>query len=140
MQTILHIENEQAMFDVAHQLAKKLSPGFIVYLQGDLGAGKTTLVRGILRAMGFSGYVKSPTFTLVEPYDIGTQTVYHFDLYRIDSPESLEFIGIRDYIGEKSICLIEWPEKGQGYLPSPDLTCYIEIHGNIRIIRIDEKH
>ncbi len=122
-----YCENEAAMAQFAHQFAPCLQPGMVVYLQGQLGAGKTTLVRQILRALGYENKVKSPTYTLVESYDIAGATLHHFDLYRLSHPEELEYLGIRDYINGQAICLIEWAEKGKGLLPPADITCYIDL-------------
>ena len=117
----LLIDNEEQMVRLGTTLAEATEGEAIIYLQGNLGAGKTTLCRGILRHFGHKGAVKSPTYTLVEPYDVSGQLVYHFDLYRLADPEELEFIGGRDYFSEAGICLIEWPCRGEGALPEADL-------------------
>ncbi|SJM92526.1 ATPase with strong ADP affinity [Crenothrix polyspora] len=116
------------------KLWQVLPPKALVFLQGDLGAGKTTLVRGFLRAGGFSGAIKSPTYTLVEEYSIGTQKIFHFDLYRLSEPEELEWIGINDYFDQNSLCFIEWPTKGAGFLPMPDYEISLMNHGSGRQI------
>lgn len=106
----------------------------IVYLQGGLGAGKTTLVRGILRAMGFDGPVKSPTYTLLEPYE--ELLVFHFDLYRIADSRELDFIGIDDLLETQAIKLIEWPERGAPRLPPPDLSLSLRVQGEGRHVEV----
>ena len=116
---------EDTMF-VAGMFAMAIGAGGVIYLEGDLGAGKTTFVRGFMRGLGFLDAVKSPTFTLVEPYELGRGQVYHFDLYRLGHPEELEYLGVDDYFNENALCLIEWPEKGSGYLPDCDILLSIE--------------
>ena len=100
-----------------------------VYLAGELGTGKTTLVRGFLRASGVTGTVRSPTFTLVEEYRIGAMTVEHYDLYRLSGPEELEFLGLRDHLAKDALCFFEWPERGVGILPAPNLDIRFEHAG-----------
>lgn len=102
---------------LAKQLATRLRPGMLVYLSGELGAGKTTFTRLLLEALGFSGRVQSPSFAIVLEYSFGEHQVYHFDLYRLSSPIELEELGFRDYLAQGGIILVEWPEKGQGVLP-----------------------
>lgn len=107
-----------------------------LFLEGDLGAGKTTLSRGILRAFGHVGAVKSPTYTLVEVYELRDRTLCHFDLYRLGDPEELEYMGIRDYFVEKNVCVIEWPERGAGILPKADLIVQLTPEGDGRRVHI----
>jgi len=122
-----HLLDEAATLDLGAQLAQVNPESSIVFLQGDLGAGKTTLVRAWIQALGYAGRVKSPTYTLVEPYEIQGQQIFHFDLYRMADPEELEYIGGRDYFFGQGFCLVEWPDKGEGMLPEPDLIIELQV-------------
>lgn len=127
-----YIPDEKSMLALGADLAAACPEGAVIYFEGELGAGKTTLVRGLLHALGHLGVVKSPTYTLVEPYLICGRRLYHFDLYRLGDPEELEYIGSRDYFSEEAVCLVEWPERGQGQLPAPDLRLSLSFQGKGR--------
>lgn len=132
----VHLNDERSTLSFGAQLAKNFPEKGVVFLHGTLGAGKTTLVRGILLASGHLGSTKSPTYTLVEPYQLPDRKFYHFDLYRIADPEELEYMGFRDYLDENALCLIEWPQKGQGFLPKADCELSLSYEGEARSITL----
>jgi len=111
---------EQDLDGFAQRFARELAPPLVIWLEGDLGAGKTSFARGLIHAMGYSGRVKSPTYGLLEYYQLANLQVLHMDLYRISDPGELEFLGIGDLLDDATILLIEWPDRGDGWLPKPD--------------------
>ena len=126
MSEVFELPGEADTLAFGSQLAQRLSGGGMVYLQGDLGLGKTTLVRGLLRAMGFSGRVKSPSYGLIESYEVAGLAVHHLDLYRLSDGEELLYLGLEDLFEGSTLMLVEWPEKGRGYLPEPDWRIRLE--------------
>lgn len=137
----LDLADEAATLSFGAVLAKGIHPNLTIYLHGDLGAGKTTLVRGLIHALGYAGKVKSPTYTLVESYILSPETganftLYHFDLYRFNDDEEWEVAGFRDYFNAESVCLIEWPEKAENVLPTPDINITFMIKASGRTIQI----
>lgn len=131
-----HLRDEAATLEFAEKLRPWLEGAALVFLEGQLGAGKTTLVRGILRSLGHTGPVKSPTYTLLEPYEVAGRTVYHFDLYRIGDSEELDFIGIDELLDADALKLIEWAEKGATRLPGPDVTIRLSLEGEGRRVEV----
>jgi tRNA threonylcarbamoyladenosine biosynthesis protein TsaE len=133
----LDLPDEVATQALGARLGRILMPGLTIWLSGDLGAGKTTLARGLLRELGFAGRVKSPTYTLVELYSLTRFNLYHFDLYRFADPNEWEDAGFRDCFNPASVCLVEWPEKAGDLLPAPDLVVGLEFLDEGRCAHID---
>lgn len=140
---MLHLADEEATRHIGELLARGLgglqmlpTQGLHLHLRGQLGAGKTTLVRGMLRALGVCGPVKSPTYTLVEPYRIGGYDIYHFDLYRLGDGEELELLGAREYYHAGAVCVFEWPERGAGWLPDASLLLELRLRGAGRELQV----
>jgi len=135
-----HLQDEAGTAALGAALAQVLAPGLAIYLHGDLGAGKTALTRALLHAAGYVGRVKSPTYTLAEPYIVKLAermvTVIHFDLYRMASPEEFLEAGFREHFNENSVCIIEWPEKGAAVLPAPDINISLTVAGHGRDVEL----
>jgi len=134
-----YIDSAAATEALGSRLATALAPGCVLNLRGELGAGKTTLARGLLRGLGHAGTVKSPTFTLVEPYQLDRWRLFHWDLYRLTDPEELEYLGLRDQLDGEAALLIEWPERGRGELPAADLDISLDYASEGRTCRMDAR-
>lgn len=132
-----HLSDESETGVFGAKLASVLVPGLVVTLSGDLGAGKTALVRATLRALGYAGKVKSPTYALVEIYVISSLYLYHFDFYRFNDPEEWHEAGFREYFNDHSVCFVEWPEKAGNLLPAADIAIRLQIEGSGREITLE---
>lgn len=138
----LHADDDTYLADASAteafgaSLQTGMTPGLVIWLNGDLGAGKTTLTRGLLRALGHTGNVKSPTYTLIESYVISRITVYHFDFYRFATPDEFLEAGLDEFFGGTGVCLVEWAEKALPYVPEPDLEILLRVQGDGRVARL----
>ena len=128
------VVGEDAMVEFGKELAARLGNSCLVTLSGDLGTGKTTIARGVLRGLGHQGRVKSPTYTLVEPYECGDKSIYHFDFYRIQDPLELELVGIPELLTLSAIRLVEWPNLAGQFLPEADISIHLEVAGEGRLV------
>nr|BET44386.1 MAG: tRNA (adenosine(37)-N6)-threonylcarbamoyltransferase complex ATPase subunit type 1 TsaE [Candidatus Aschnera chinzeii] len=125
--TIL-LANENKTINLGYQLAKNMKNNFILFLYGNIGVGKTTLVRGFLQGLGYENNIKSPSYSIIESYLVSDYSVYHIDLYRLNNAREFEILGMRDFLSFNSICLFEWPQNGGHYLPTPDLVIKLSYH------------
>ena len=132
----MHLPEETATSAFGARLARVIAPGLSFHLHGDLGSGKTTLVRGLLRGLGYQGRVKSPTYALVELYTVSRLNLYHFDFYRFRDPKEWRDAGLDEYFDGASVCLVEWPEKAAGLLPGADLDIAFEFAGDGRDLSV----
>lgn len=132
----VRLEGEKAQDAFGRRIGVHISPPCVLFLQGNLGTGKTTLVRGVLRGLGHFGPVRSPTYTLLEPYELAAMHLFHLDLYRLSDPEELELLGLRDLLEPTSVLMVEWPDRGHGFLPSPDLSVHIDHAGEARELKL----
>ncbi len=132
----MHLSDEKATLAAGAALAPALTAGMVIYLAGDLGAGKTTLVRGLLRALGHSGKVKSPTYTLIEPYIVSRLNLYHFDFYRFNAPDEYLEAGLDEYFQGDGVCLVEWADKAQPFVAKADVVARLDVDGAGRQLRV----
>jgi len=133
----LFLADDTASILLGQQIALNIpQQQFVIHLKGDLGAGKTTFSRGLIQALGHDGNVKSPTYTLVEHYQLNNRDIFHFDLYRLSEPEELDYLGIDDYFSGNALCLIEWPQQAGNALPQPDLLIELSYHEAGRMVEI----
>jgi tRNA threonylcarbamoyladenosine biosynthesis protein TsaE len=137
MTTDLKLPDAEATARFGADLAPGIAPGRVLHISGDLGSGKTTLVRGLLRALGVAGAIKSPTYAWVEPYALSSLDLYHFDFYRFDDHNAWLTSGLRDYFGPETACIVEWPERAGDLLPPPDLSVRLEYEGEARRAHVE---
>ena len=132
----LYAGDEAAMLALGARIARVTGGRGVIYLHGDLGAGKTTLSRGLIRGFGHEGKVKSPTYTLIEPYVVSSLNLYHFDFYRFTSPDEYLDAGLDEYFAGEGVCIVEWPDKASPHLPSPDVEIVLQAGGSGRDVAI----
>lgn len=139
MRSRCHLDDEAATLAFGARLARELAPGMVLYLEGELGAGKTTLVRGLLRALGYAGRVRSPTYTLTETYSLRGFELYHFDLYRMHDPREWVDAGFREMHDGHAVSVIEWPERAAGWLPRPDVVIRLQVRDEGRDVECEAR-